>query len=558
MTNITIASNFKLLGQIMEIYDDDSFKIKSYLNASRTIEKLPVELASIPEDKIFSIAGIGKAIGSKIIEQLQTETFKVLEDYITKTPSGIIEMLRIKGLGPKKIATIWNDLEIETIGELLYACNENRLMLYKGFGEKTQNNIREAIEFYLASKGSFLFSEIENAATAFDDYLKKTFANYTFLLSGDFRQNAITIEKLVWVSNAPENIIQEIITANNFELISKENEVFVLKTPTNITIHFIQNKKENLFNKSFQLSCSESFYDEFAKKFPAINTKDYNSDSAIFSENNIAYIPYYLREDIKWIEVAQKSALPKVIEPKDIKGVIHTHSKWSDGANTLSEMAESAKAEGFEYLVISDHSQTAVYANGLQDRRIAEQHKEIEELNQSLAPFKIFKSIESDILNNGHLDYTENILKNFDLVIASVHSNLKMNEEKAMERLIKAIENPYTNILGHMTGRLLLSRAGYPVNHKKIIDTCAANNVVIELNANPRRLDIDWHWIDYALDKKVLISIDPDAHSTKGIKDIRYGVLAAQKAGVTAKENLSSFSLQEMESFIQKQKEKQP
>ncbi|HEU0226262.1 MAG TPA: PHP domain-containing protein [Arachidicoccus soli] len=558
MTNKAIASNFKLLGQIMEIYDDDSFKIKSYLNASRTIEKLPVELASIPEDKIFSIAGIGKAIGSKIIEQLQTETFKVLEDYITKTPSGIIEMLRIKGLGPKKIATIWNDLEIETIGELLYACNENRLMLYKGFGEKTQNNIREAIEFYLASKGSFLFSEIENAATAFDDYLKKTFANYTFLLSGDFRQNAITIEKLVWVSNAPENIIQEIITANNFELISKENEVFVLKTPTNITIHFIQNKKENLFNKSFQLSCSESFYDEFAKKFPAINTNDYNSDSAIFSENNIAYIPYYLREDIKWIEVAQKNALPKVIEPKDIKGVIHTHSKWSDGANTLSEMAESAKAEGFEYLVISDHSQTAVYANGLQDRRIAEQHKEIEELNQSLAPFKIFKSIESDILNNGHLDYTENILKNFDLVIASVHSNLKMNEEKAMERLIKAIENPYTNILGHMTGRLLLSRAGYPVNHKKIIDTCAANNVVIELNANPRRLDIDWRWIDYALDKKVLISIDPDAHSTKGIKDIRYGVLAAQKAGVTAKENLSSFSLQEMESFIQKQKEKQP
>lgn len=558
MTNKAIASNFKLLGQILEIYDDDSFKIKSYLNASRTIEKLPVELASIPEDKIFSIAGIGKAIGSKIIEQLQTETFKVLEDYITKTPSGIIEMLRIKGLGPKKIATIWNDLEIETIGELLYACNENRLMLYKGFGEKTQNNIREAIEFYLASKGSFLFSEIENAATAFDDYLKKTFANYTFLLSGDFRQNAITIEKLVWVSNAPENIIQEIITANNFELISKENEVFVLKTPTNITIHFIQNKKENLFNKSFQLSCSESFYDEFAKKFPAINTNDYNSDSAIFSENNIAYIPYYLREDIKWIEVAQKNALPKVIEPKDIKGVIHTHSKWSDGANTLSEMAESAKAEGFEYLVISDHSQTAVYANGLQDRRIAEQHKEIEELNQSLAPFKIFKSIESDILNNGHLDYTENILKNFDLVIASVHSNLKMNEEKAMERLIKAIENPYTNILGHMTGRLLLSRAGYPVNHKKIIDTCAANNVVIELNANPRRLDIDWRWIDYALDKKVLISIDPDAHSTKGIKDIRYGVLAAQKAGVTAKENLSSFSLQEMESFIQKQKEKQP
>ncbi|MGF7232246.1 PHP domain-containing protein [Arachidicoccus sp.] len=558
MTNKSIAANFKLLGQLMEIYGDDSFKIKSYLNASRTIEKLPAELASLAEDKIFSIVGIGKAIGNKIIEQLQTETFKVLEQYIAKTPPGIIEMLHIKGLGPKKISTIWNDLEIETIGELLYACNENRLMLYKGFGEKTQNSISEAIDFYSASKGRFLFSEIENAAISFNDYLKRSFLDYTFLLTGAFHQNAITIDALEWVTDATEDVILEIIDTNNFELISKENEFYAFKTPTNITIYFIQNEKKNIYNKCFQLSCSENFYTAFASKFSEITTKNYSSDKAFFSENNVEFIPPYLREDAKWIDAAQKKSLPKIIEPEDIKGVIHSHSKWSDGANTLREMAEAAKQQGFEYLAISDHSQIAVYANGLSIEKITAQHKEIDELNQSLAPFKIFKSIESDILYNGDLDYADEILKSFDLVIASIHSNLKMGEEKAMERLMKAIENPFTNILGHMTGRLLLSRAGYPVNHKKIIEACAANNVVIELNANPRRLDIDWHWIDHALEKNVLISINPDAHSIRGIKDIRYGVLAAQKAGLTAKDNLSSFSLQELESFIQRQKEKHP
>jgi len=218
--------------------------------------------------------------------------------------------------------------------------------------------------------------------------------------------------------------------------------------------------------------------------------------------------------------------------------------------NTIEEMANECIRRNYEYLVISDHSQTAVYANGLKEDRVIEQQKNIDELNKKLSPFKIFKSIESDILNDGSLDYPEEVLKSFDLVIASVHSNLKMTEEKAMARLIKAIENPYTDILGHMTGRLLLSRNGYPVDHKKIIEACAANNVVIEINAHPRRLDIDWKWIGYAMEKGVLLSIDPDAHALDGFDDVKYGVLAAQKGGLTAKQNLSSFSLKEFEQWL--------
>jgi DNA polymerase (family 10) len=213
-------------------------------------------------------------------------------------------------------------------------------------------------------------------------------------------------------------------------------------------------------------------------------------------------------------------------------------------------------ARGLQYMVMSDHSKTAFYANGLTDERVAAQHQEIDELNARLHPFKIFKSIESDILNDGSLDYSNDVLATFDVVIASVHSNLKMKEDKAMMRLINAIENPYTTILGHPTGRLLLSRNGYPVDHKKIIDACAANGVVVELNAHPKRLDMDWRWLDYCMEKGVLISIDPDSHSVDGFKDTRYGVLAAQKAGVTKEQNLSSFSLEQFEKFVEAQRGK--
>jgi DNA polymerase (family 10) len=206
-------------------------------------------------------------------------------------------------------------------------------------------------------------------------------------------------------------------------------------------------------------------------------------------------------------------------------------------------MARAAKEKGYEYLVISDHSQTAFYANGLREERIISQHQQIDELNKKLHPFRIFKSIESDILNDGSLDYSDDISESFDLVIASIHSNLKMTEEKAMNAALECYRNPFTSILGHMTGRLLLSRNGYPVDHRKIIDACVANNVVIELNAHPRRLDIDWRWIKEATDKGVLISINPDAHSIEGFDDCKYGVLVAQKAGLTKYQNLSSYTL---------------
>lgn len=555
MDNYSIADNFSLLAKLMDIHGDNSFKAKSYASAAFNIEKLPVQLSELSAEKIFALKGIGDAIGKKIIEQLQTNQLQNLNEYILKTPPGIIEMLSIKGIGPKKISTIWKELEIESLGELLYACNENRLTLYKGFGEKSQRNIKESIEFYLGTLGNYLFQQIESFATIIDENLKKTFPGKKFFLSGSFRKQSEIIEKLEWVSTIDFEEIYSYFSENNFEVIEETEEYISFKGKENVTIGFILTDENNFYQQLFLSSCSEEFATAWNKQY-SFKKKQYFSEEEIFEEHHINFIPAYLRETAAIIDKTKSNALPINIQPKDIKGIIHSHSKWSDGVNSIEEMAKSAIAKGLEYLVISDHSKSAFYANGLYEERIRAQHGEINELNKQLSPFKIFKSIESDILNDGSLDYSPDVLASFDLVIASIHSNLKMSEEKAMMRLLNAIENPFTSILGHMTGRLLLSRNSYPVDHKKIIEACAANNVVIELNAHPRRLDIDWRWIDYALEKNVLISIDPDAHSIDGFDDCRYGVLVAQKTGLTKEKNLSSFSLQEFETFVMQQHSK--
>ncbi|PWU00564.1 MAG: histidinol-phosphatase [Bacteroidetes bacterium] len=552
MDNYQIADQFSLLSKLLDIHGENSFKAKSYAVAAFNIEKLPTQLHTLQAENIFSIKGIGEATGKKIIEMIQTGKMNALEDYLTKTPPGVLEMLSIKGLGPKKIATVWKEMGIESIGELLYACNENRLLLYKGFGQKTQDNIRDTIEFYLHNRGSYLFAEIVEYATKADQELKKQFSGDEFEFTGAYRRHIETIDELEWVTTTPVEKIENYLGSKNFSTVEKENDWLSLRSPDNIKVKFYCASKEKFGTVLFNTSCSNEFLEAWEKKFGKAGTE--SKEESIFNSANILAIIPALREKEEILDLAKENKLPKLIQPDDVKGIIHSHSNWSDGSNTIEEMATAAKSKGLEYLVISDHSKSAFYANGLNEERLKEQHAYVDELNTKLAPFKIFKSIESDILNDGNLDYSNEVLATFDLVIASVHSNLKMPEEKAMMRLTKAIENPYTTILGHMTGRLLLSRNGYPVDHKKIIEICLANQVVIELNAHPRRLDIDWRWIDYALDKGVLISIDPDAHSIEGYDDNYYGVLAAQKGGLTKEKNLSSFSLKEFEDYLLKRR----
>ncbi len=554
MDNSQIADALSLLSRLMDIHGENSFRAKSYAIAAYTIEKLPVALNTLPHEKIFTIKGIGDAIGKKIIEMGQSGKLNALEAYLQKTPEGVLEMLNIKGLGPKKIAVIWKEMGVETIGELLYACNENRLLLFKGFGEKTQENVKTYIEFYLRSKGSYLYAGIEPFALGMQQQLQKQFPNHRFAHTGAFARQLETIDKLEWVSTAGNTELEQFFLAYPFSVTEKNESGISFKTEDNIALTFYAARDENFGSILFHTCCSGAFLNEWEKRFPSAQV--YSSEEQVFKAAGVPYLPPCLREKETIIAAAMNKPVLQLIQPEDIKGVIHSHSNWSDGRQSIEEMARAAIEKGFEYLVVSDHSKSAFYANGLKEDRIKEQHLYIDTLNAQLHPFKIFKSIESDILNDGNLDYHNEVLATFDLIIASVHANLKMTEDKAMLRLLTAIQNPYTTILGHMTGRLLLSREGYPVDHKTLIDACVEHHVVIELNAHPRRLDMDWRWIDYALEKGVIISIDPDAHHTDGYNDIRYGVLAAQKAGLTSQSNLSSYSLQEFEFFLQKRKEK--
>lgn len=559
MDNYAIADQFSLLSKLMDIHGENSFKSKTYSVAAFNIEKLPVQLAETPREKLFSIKGIGESVGKKVAEMLDTGTMAALTTIIGNTPPGVIEMLNIKGIGPKKIHTIWKDMEIESIGELLYACEENRLTLYKGFGEKTQQNVKESIEFYLQNQGHFLYAQLDELFPQINQYMETLFGKGNCSVTGAYRRQYLVIEELEFVINAGLDIIKpKFITAQPPELLEETtgSVLYKLKNGLKLRLYAAANALQETL---FLTTGSQTFLEAFQQSFAAVSFSNQHTDESVFEKAGIAYIPPCLRETAAIIELARKDTIPVLIQPADIRSIIHSHSNWSDGVNTIEEMARECMRRGLEYLVISDHSKAAAYANGLTEERIREQHRYIDELNakfsaeagSSKQAFRVYKSIECDILNDGSLDYTHEVLSSFDLIIASVHSNLKMTEEKAMMRLLKAIENPHTRILGHMTGRLLLSRNGYPVNHQTIIDACAANKVVIELNAHPRRLDIDWKWIDYAIEKGVLISINPDAHELSGFDDVKYGVLAAQKGGLTKEQNLSSFTLAGFETWRQ-------
>lgn len=554
MDNSSLAGQFKLLAKLMDVHGENSFKTRSYSNAAFQIERLPRPLSDMNEEDIFRIKGIGQAIGKKILTILETGSFPLLEKYLQNTPEGILEMLHIKGLGPKKIAAVWKELGIENVGELLYACNENRLLLYKGFGAKTQENIRLAIEFYTASKGQFLYAKVEEFASKIIQHWKTVLGEKVPVsLTEDIRRQCNTLDKISLVIGSSAEAIKQHLPAG-YEIIAEENDFLVLNNDLNVKLKIFYCEEETFGSVLFHTTGHKDFVDAFFEKYPAVQSKTFSTEKEIFAAAGLSEIPAFYRENAAQLDKVKKNSLPAFIQPSQIKGIIHAHSSWSDGKNSLEEMALHAQKQGYEYLVISDHSQSATYAKGLKPERIKAQHEEIDELNQKLAPFHIFKSIEADILNDGSLDYNDNILSTFDLVIASIHSNIKMDEQKAMQRLLRAIENPFTKILGHCTGRLLLSRSGYPVDPKQIIEACAKHDVVIEINANPRRLDMDWSWIPYALECGVLLSIDPDAHSLAGMKDVKYGVLSAQKGGLTADKNLSSFSLKEFEAFLQNRK----
>lgn len=547
MDNDLIADQLSLLAKLMDIHGENAFKSKSYAVAAFALEKLEQPVAQLSEAQLAKIRNVGESAARKISELLLTGEIAALNDIISKTPKGVLDMLTIKGLGPKKIYTLWKQMNIDSLDELQLACEEHRIAAAKGFGEKTEQKILEAIGFRKQNSGKYLYAQIEDFAHTLTGKLQAKFENHAIVLTGDFRRQLEIVSTLEWVTTLSAEKLIEYLTTENTTLVSQDNDAVMFQMDSGLRLQFHLSGEPSFGSKLLQTSASMEFLESFG------NIPEAATEEDVFKKAGHPFIPAWARETSA-VLTNPADSFADLIQVNEIKGLIHCHSDWSDGAYTIEAMAEALIAAGFEYMVISDHSKAAFYANGLSEDRIVKQHAYIDALNKKLSPFKIFKGIECDILGDGSLDYSDEVLASFDLLITSIHSNLDMGEEKAMQRLLGAIRHPQTRILGHMTGRLLLKRSGYPVDHKMIIDACAENDVVIEINSNPRRLDMDWRWIPYALEKGVTLSINPDAHSIDEFAMIKYGVLVAQKAGLKAKNNLSSYSLAEFEAFLQKKK----
>lgn len=559
MTNAEIKSKFKLASKLMELHGDNPFKIRGYQTAADTISGLDVELSNLSTDEIPKIEGIGKGMAANIIQLLDRGSFDSMDQLAADTPEGVIEMFKISGFGPKKIAVLWNEGGAETLDDLERLCRQGQVAKLKGFAEKSQETLMKAVQFAISCRGLERYANVEPTMTHILTDFEKHKAISLFSETGDLRRRMEVI-----------GVLEFLVATDDFE---------ATRTVINSLYGYVENEKlsgpytwSGHFEKctipvKIRFCSTDQFYNTLVettahpKHFNAaidgeralktvVRGKVFTSEEDIYKAAGLAMMVPELREGEFEIELAKQNKLPELIEMKDLKGILHNHSTYSDGKHTLRQMAVHCRDMGYEYLGISDHSQTAVYANGLQDFRVKEQQEEIKKLNKELAPFKIFSGIESDILADGSLDYSEEILASFDFIVASVHSGLIMDTTKATKRLLAAIHNPHTTILGHMTGRLILEREGYPVDHKVVIDACAERGVVIEINASPYRLDIDWRWVHYAIEKGVMLSINPDAHKMEGYKDMYYGLLAGRKGGLTKEMCLNSMSLEEVTGYF--------
>ncbi|ADD03394.1 MULTISPECIES: DNA polymerase/3'-5' exonuclease PolX [Thermoanaerobacter] len=558
-----IANILNDIGLLLELKGENPFKSRAYYNAARTIELLEEDIETlVKEDRLKEIKGIGEAINKKITELVLTGKMEYYENLKASIPEGLVEMLKIPGLGPKKIKTIYEKLNITTIRELEYACIENRLVDLPGFGEKTQKKILEGIQFVKQFSGQHLFAEVYTEALKLKEYLDMTKTALVTKIAGSLRRKKEIVKDIDILASASDSskVMEAFVNYQDVrEVIAKGDTKtsVTLKSGINADLrvvtekefpyalhHFTGSKEHNtaMRHRAKQMDIKMNEYGLF-RGDKLIECK---SEEEIFDKLGLLYIPAELRENMGEIEAAEKGELPKLIEEKDIKGVFHVHTTYSDGANTLIEMIETARKLGYKYIGITDHSRSAFYAGGLKEEDLVRQWEEIEKLSKKYNDIVIFKGIESDILPDGSLDYEEEILKQFDFVIASIHSHFRMSKEDMTKRMIKAIENKYTTIIGHVTGRLLLARDSYEIDIYEVIAAAAHYGKIIEINANPYRLDLDWRYVKHAKEKGVKLAICSDAHSIEGLNDVKYGVGIARKGWLEAKDVINTYEVHEI------------
>ena len=571
MDRSQLAQLLSELGLYMDLLGENPFKVRAYQNASRTIEGFEGDLdEAVKSGTISDVKGIGPAIKEKIEEFYKTGEISEHDKLQKKIDPGCLELLKIPGLGPRKVRTLNEELQIKSIGELEYACRENRLLKLDGFGEKTQSKILKNIEFLKKFQNSFLYGDALLEASLLVGFLKRLKDVEAVEVGGSLRRKkeiVHDIDIVVAASGKTDSIMKKFAEHPSVESVTGSGDTktsVVLKngmacdlrvvTPAEFPyalLYFTGNKDLNTsmrqIAKDKGLKLNEYGLFKGEKNLPC------KSEEEIFEKLGLKYIEPELRENMGEIEAAKTDRLPVLVERRQIKGIFHCHTTQSDGANTLEEMVAGAQNLGFEYIGISDHSKTAAYAGGLKKEQVLDQFEKITSLQKKFK-IKIFRGIESDILHGGDLDYDDALLKKFDFVIGSVHSSFQMPQDQMNQRVLKAFKNPYLDFLGHPTGRLLLAREGFQIDMHLVISEAAKCGVIIELNASPQRLDMDWRLGKFLKEKKARVSINPDAHSVAGLEDVEFGVGIARKAWLGAENIINTLPADKVLSALRRAK----
>lgn len=579
MDKYEIANILREVSVLLELKGENRFKCLAYSNAARTMEMLQDDLATIiKEDKLKEVKGIGAALCEKITELFASGKLAYYEELKSSFPGTLLECLQVPGLGPKKVKVLWEKLEIDSIGDLKMACDRGMVAKLDGFGEKTQAKILEGIANMEKYRGQFLYAEAAYAAAPIFEALKKCSVVKRVEMAGSSRRKKEVIRDLDFVvaTDKPDEVMKLFVSLPQVEKVTNQGKTkssVMLQSGIQADVrcvtdeefpyalaYFTGSKEHNIVMRQRAISQGKKLneYGLFHIKGNSEKLIPCKDEAALYKDLGLKYIEPELREDMGEVVASEEGKLPSLIKQSDIRGTFHCHTNWSDGAHTIEQMARAAIALGWEYLGISDHSKTSAVANGLNEKRLEKQMDEIRALNKRFAnegvKFRIFSGNEVDILGDGGMDFSDDLMAQLDFVVASIHQGFTPDEEKQTARVLKAISNRYVTMLGHATGRLLLSREPYKLNLHTVIEAAAKNQTIIEFNATPSRMELDWRWWKTAKERGVMCSVNPDAHSTEELPYVFHGVDAVRKGWLTAKDVLNTRPLEEVEKLLKRKR----
>ncbi|MEO0559077.1 MAG: helix-hairpin-helix domain-containing protein [Bacteroidota bacterium] len=551
MTNKSVARRLKLTADLIELTSGNPFRARAFASGARAIDRLDVPLDQLlAEGSLTDVQGIGKGLASDIRELLATGELAITERLLQALPPGLPDVLRVRGLGVKKVKTLWNEAGVTSLDDLEMAAASGRLADLDGFGAKTVQNILASVEELRAYQGQAHLRDAFRQAIV----LRQTLDNAGFRASiaGAVRRQCNVVDAVDLVSTGTTDAVASALASAGLAIQTSTSDAVVTATPLGLplTVWLTAEVRfgSTLFERTGSVAHLEAFREMYGEPVDAAD------EDAVYQAVGLSPIPPPLREGTDELAWAAQGALPHLVTTRDLKGTLHNHTTWSDGAHTLRQMCEGARARGLSYFGVCDHSRSLKIAQGLTIDQLVAQRAEIDAVNAEYAEngvdFRVFAGSEVDILSDGSMDYPDEVLAGLDLVVASVHTGFRMSVDEATDRLIRAVSNPYVDILGHPTGRLLLRRKGYPIDAEAVLDACAEHNVAVELNANPWRLDLDWTFLRAAIERGVFVSINPDAHAIDGLDDTRWGVASAQKGGLTPAHSLTCKSAHELASWL--------